>query len=180
MEEVAGEKRRLYKRGENRHFLIGIIYALIVIAAIIVLVVTLFPVLQVTGNSMEPTLKEGNIVIIRKTDHYETGDICAFYYDNKILLKRVIGVPGDTVDMDDHGNISVNGELLKEDYITEKNSGDYDIVFPCEVPEDCYFVMGDNRSVSIDSRSSLIGFVDKDKMAGKVLFKLWPAGPIAG
>lgn len=179
MEEVEGEKKRLDKRGEQRHFLAGIIGTLTVFAAAVVLCVTLFfPVLQVTGDSMEPGLREGNLILTRKTDHLKTGDICGFYYNNELLLKRVIGVPGDMVDIDAEGNVSVNGQVLNEPYVLQKALGKSDVSFPLLVPEDCYFVMGDNREVSIDSRSSIIGCVNLEQIEGKVILKLWPPGRV--
>lgn len=179
MEEVEGEKKRLDKRGEQRHFLAGIIGTLTVFAAAVVLCVTLFcPVLQVTGDSMEPGLREGNLILTRKTDHLKTGDICGFYYNNELLLKRVIGMPGDMVDIDAEGNVSVNGQILNEPYVLQKALGKSDVSFPLLVPEDCYFVMGDNREVSIDSRSSIIGCVNQEQIEGKVILKLWPPGRI--
>ena len=180
IEEVEGEKKRLDKRGEQRHFLAGIIGTLTVFAAAVVLCVTLFfPVLQVTGDSMEPALREGNLILTRKTDHLKTGDICGFYYNNELLLKRVIGVPGDMVDIDAEGNVSVNGQVLNEPYVLQKALGKSDVSFPLLVPEDCYFVMGDNREVSIDSRSSIIGCVNREQIEGKVILKLWPPGRVS-
>ena len=180
IEEVEGEKKRLDKRGEQRHFLAGIIGTLTVFAAAVVLCVTLFfPVLQVTGDSMEPGLREGNLILTRKTDHLKTGDICGFYYNNELLLKRVIGVPGDMVDIDAEGNVSVNGQVLNEPYVLQKALGKSDVSFPLLVPEDCYFVMGDNREVSIDSRSSIIGCVNREQIEGKVILKLWPPGRVS-
>lgn len=180
IEEVEGEKKRLDKRGEQRHFLAGIIGTLTVFAAAVVLCVTLFfPVLQVTGDSMEPVLREGNLILTRKTDHLKTGDICGFYYNNELLLKRVIGVPGDMVDIDAEGNVSVNGQVLNEPYVLQKALGKSDVSFPLLVPEDCYFVMGDNREVSIDSRSSIIGCVNREQIEGKAILKLWPPGRVS-
>lgn len=180
IEEVEGEKKRLDKRGEQRHFLAGIIGTLTVFAAAVVLCVTLFfPVLQVTGDSMEPVLREGNLILTRKTDHLKTGDICGFYYNNELLLKRVIGVPGDMVDIDAEGNVSVNGQILNEPYVLQKALGKSDVSFPLLVPEDCYFVMGDNREVSIDSRSSIIGCVNREQIEGKAILKLWPPGRVS-
>ena len=180
IEEVEGEKKRLDKRGEQRHFLAGIIGTLTVFAAAVVLCVTLFfPVLQVTGDSMEPGLREGNLILTRKTDHLKTGDICGFYYNNELLLKRVIGVPGDMVDIDAEGNVSVNGQVLNEPYVLQKALGKSDVSFPLLVPEDCYFVMGDNREVSIDSRSSIIGCVNREQIEGKAILKLWPPGRVS-
>ena len=109
----------------------------------------------------------------------KTGDICGFYYNNELLLKRVIGVPGDMVDIDAEGNVSVNGQILNEPYVLQKALGKSDVSFPLLVPEDCYFVMGDNREVSIDSRSSIIGCVNLEQIEGKVILKLWPPGRVS-
>ena len=180
MEEVAGEKKRLKKQREHRHFLKGTLCVLAVAAAVVVLTLTFaFPVLQVTGRSMEPALREGNVVLMRKSGTYETGDICSFYYNNKLLLKRVIGEPGDVIYIDDQGNVTVNGQMLEEAYVEKKSKGECDISFPYQVPENCYFVMGDNREISMDSRSSKIGCVSKDQIEGKLMLRLWPPGRIS-
>lgn len=112
---------------------------------------------------------------------YQRGDIIAFYYNNKILVKRVIGMPGEWVDMDENGNVTIDGEPLEEPYLTEKSLGECDIELPYQVPEGRYFVMGDHRSVSSDSRSSQVGCVSEEQIVGKLLFRLWPLdeiGPI--
>ena len=180
MEEVAGEKKRLKKKREHRRFLKGTLCVLAVAAAVVVLTLTLaFPVLRVSGGSMEPTLKEGDVVLTRKGGTYEAGDICSFYYNNELLLKRVIGEPGDVINIDEQGNVTVNGRVLEEEYIEEKSIGECDISFPYIVPENCYFVMGDNRETSLDSRSSRIGCVSRDQMEGKLILKLWPLGGIS-
>ena len=156
------------------------IYALIVVAAIAVLIATLvLPVVQITGTSMEPGLSEGDIVVLVKTKHMERGDLCAFYYSNKVLIKRVIGLPGDYIEMDSQGNVYVNGELLEESYLTEKAFGECDIEFPYQVPESQYFVMGDQRATSIDSRSTVIGCVPYDQMVGKLFLRVWPFSKLA-
>lgn len=167
-------KRERYKR-RFRKLLRSTIYALIVVAAVAALVATLvLPVLQIAGNSMEPGLKEGNIVVLIKTDKLKTGDLCAFYYSNKILIKRVIGTPGDYIDIQSDGTVLVNGEPLDEPYVSEKALGECDTEFPFQVPENQYFVMGDRRETSIDSRSSVIGCVPTDQMVGKIFCKIWP------
>ena len=156
------------------------IYALIVVAAIAVLIATLvLPVVQITGTSMEPGLSEGDIVVLVKTKHMERGDLCAFYYSNKVLIKRVIGLPGDYIEMDSQGTVYVNGELLEESYLTEKAFGECDIEFPYQVPESQYFVMGDQRATSIDSRSTVIGCVPYDQMVGKLFLRVWPFSKLA-
>ena len=159
------------------------IYSLITVAAMAVLVaVFIMPVLQIYGQSMTPTLSEGNIVLSLKGSKFETGDIVAFYYNNKILVKRVIAQSGEWVDIDNRGNVFVNGTQLDEPYITDKSIGDEcDIIFPYQVPESRVFVMGDHRSVSLDSRNTAIGCVAEEVIVGKIVFKVWPLndfGPI--
>jgi signal peptidase I len=151
------------------------VYLLIVAAAVAILVVTLWmPVLQIYGTSMTPTLVDGEIVVLNKGAKTETGDIIAFYYNNKILIKRVIANAGDWVDIDEDGNVSVNGQPLDEPYVTEKSLGVCDIEFPYQVPDERVFVLGDHRSVSVDSRSSQIGCVAQEQIVGKLVFRVWP------
>lgn len=148
---------------------------LIVVAALAVLIATIvMPVLQVNGSSMEPTLNDGNIVLVLKTDNFETGDICSFYWQNKLLLKRVIGVAGDVINITEDGTVFVNGKELNEPYVSEKSLGECDIDFPYQVPEGRIFVLGDHRSVSVDSRSSTIGCIQSNQIVGRVLFCVWP------
>lgn len=174
-DDVKAERKRLKYR---RRFIITLrttVYALTVIAAIAVLLATLFlPVLQVSGSSMEPTLSDDDIILLIKTDNLSTGDLIGFYYQNKLLLKRVIGVAGDVIDIDEEGNVTVNGELLDEPYVTNKSIGECDIDLPYQVPENRVFVMGDNRATSIDSRSSVIGCIEEDQIVGKVLIRIYP------
>ena len=167
-------KRELYKR-RFRRILRSSFHALIVVAAIAALIATLLlPVLQIAGTSMEPNLNDGDIVILAKTSRLQTGDLCAFYYSNKILIKRVIGVPGDYIWIDRDGTVYLNNEPLEEPYITEKALGECDMEFPYQVPENSYFMLGDQRSTSIDSRSSVIGCIPEDQLIGKILCKFWP------
>lgn len=151
------------------------VYALLVVAAVCVLASTLFfPVLQIYGGSMSPTLSEGETVVAVKGFDFHTGDVVAFYYNNKILIKRVIAASGDWVDIREDGTVLVNGTELDEPYLTEKAFGECDIELPYQVPEGKYFVMGDHRSISVDSRSTTVGCVAEEQVVGKLVFRLWP------
>ena len=174
-EQLDMERRRLrYKRRYNRT-LRSTVAILIVVAALAVLAATLWmPVLRVYGSSMAPTLHNGEILISVKTKDFSSGDIIAFYHGNKLLIKRYIAGPSDYVNVDEDGNVSVNGTRLDEPYLAEKAYGEADIEFPYQVPDQRYFVMGDNRSVSIDSRSSIVGCIAGDQIVGKVVFRVWP------
>lgn len=165
-----------YRKRYKRAF-ISTLSVLAVIAAVAVLVSTLFlPVIQVSGNSMEPTLSDGDVLVLLKSKHYERSQLCCISWQNKMLLKRIIGLPGDVVSIDTEGNVTVNGVLLDEPYVLDKTLGECDVTFPCQVPEGKVFVLGDHRSTSIDSRSSEIGCVDQDQIVGFVLFQVWPIG----
>lgn len=165
-----------YRKRYKRAF-ISTLSVLAVIAAVAVLVSTLFlPVIQVSGNSMEPTLSDGDVLVLLKSKRYERSQLCCISWQNKMLLKRIIGLPGDVVSIDIQGNVSVNGALLDEPYVSDKTLGECDVTFPCQVPEGKVFVLGDHRSTSIDSRSSEIGCVDQDQIVGFVLFQVWPLG----
>ncbi len=167
-------KRERYKQLYKK-MLKSTVYALVVVAAVAVLIATLIlPVVQITGTSMEPVLKEGEIVVLVKNVKLHRGDLCAFYYSNKVLIKRVIGLPGDYIEIDPEGTVYVNGEELEESYIAKKALGECDIEFPYQVPESNYFVMGDQRETSIDSRSTVIGCVSNDQMLGRIIFRIWP------
>lgn len=150
-------------------------YILLLVVAISTLVATfLFPVLQIYGKSMEPTLSEKDIVITLKSSSYKKGDIIAFYYNNHILVKRIIATSSEWITIDEEGNIFVNNKLINEPYIIKKSFGKSDIEFPYQVKEGTYFVLGDERTTSIDSRNSLIGTISNEEIIGKIIFKVWP------
>ena len=182
VQQLEAELKREKYRGRYWKMLRGTVAVLVVVAAAAVLISNLLlPILRIYGSSMTPTLVNGNIVAAVRNGTYQRGDIIAFYYNNKILVKRVIGMPGEWVDMDESGNVTIDGEPLEEPYLTEKALGECDIELPYQVPEGRYFVMGDHRSVSSDSRSSQVGCVSEEQIVGKLLFRLWPLdeiGPI--
>ncbi len=150
-------------------------FSLIVVAAAAVLIaVLLLPVLQISGSSMTESLQDGDIVVALNSSGYKTGDVIAFYYNNNILVKRVIASSGDWVDIDEKGNVYVNDEPLEEPYITEKSLGDCNITLPYQVPDERCFVMGDHRATSIDSRNTAVGCVSNDMVIGKILVRVWP------
>lgn len=174
VDEVKKEHDAITRKARFLKLLRSTFAVIIVVAAVAVLISMLFlPVIQVSGDSMEPTLSNGDIILLVKTKHYSTGELCCISWQNKLLLKRVIGLPGDTVNIDEDGNVFVNGELIDEPYAQNKCLGECDIEFPCTVPDNTFFVLGDRRDTSIDSRSSVIGCVDYDQMIGKMLFKVW-------
>ena len=175
LEQLTAElEREKYKR-QYKRVLRSTVYTLIVVAAVAVLVATIWmPVLQIYGASMTPTLNEGDIVVSVKGSDFELGDLVAFYLGNKILVKRCIAGPGQWVDIDADGNVYVDGELLDEPYLTEKALGDCDIELPYQVPDNRYFCMGDHRSTSVDSRSTTVGCVSDEQIVGKIVFRVWP------
>ena len=176
-EQIEQELRREQYRKDYRRVLKSTIGGLITVAAAAVLVaVLLLPVLRIFGKSMSPTLKEGDIVVSLKTGEFRTGDVVAFYYNNKILVKRVIASPGDWVDLDEDGTVYVNRERIDEPYLTEKAYGETNIELPFQVPESKIFVMGDNRAVSVDSRNTAVGCVAEEQVVGKIVFRVWPLG----
>ena len=149
--------------------------SLVVVVAAAVLIATLiFPVLQISGSSMEPTLNDEEIVVLIKTTNLKQGELCCFSYQNKLLIKRVIGLPGDSIDIDENGYVYVNGTVIDEPYVIDRALGECDIEFPYMVSENHYFVLGDHRSTSVDSRSSVIGLVSEDYIVGKIFYRVWP------
>ena len=175
IEQLEGELKREKHKKRYRRVLRSTIFTLVVVAAFAVLTAVLWmPVLQIYGSSMNPILNEGDIVVSMKGKQFETGDVMAFYWNNRILVKRVIAQPGDWVDMDEDGNVYVNSKKLDEPYLTRKAYGECDIKLPYQVPESKIFVMGDNRDVSIDSRSTTVGCVAEEQIVGRIIFRIWP------
>lgn len=173
--EIQRERKRIRREAYYRQALRGTVSVLVVVAAVAVLVATLFlPILQISGDSMSPTLEHDEIVVLLKTRDFDRGDLVGFYYQGKILLKRVIALPEDEVAIDAEGNVYVNGALLEEPYVTEKGLGDCDLEFPYHVPGTGYFVMGDRRSNSVDSRNSVVGAITQDDIIGRVFVRVWP------
>lgn len=175
LEQLKGELEREKYKGRYRRVLRSTVYTLIVVAAVAVLVATLWmPVLQIYGTSMSPTLQEGQIVVSLKVKDFEQGDLVAFYLGNKLLIKRCIAGPGQWVDIDEQGNIYVDKVLLKEPYLEEKALGDCDIELPYQVPEDRWFLVGDHRTTSLDSRNSAVGCIAEEQLVGKIVYRVWP------
>ena len=174
-EQLSEELKRIKYQKDYKKILWGTISSLIVVAAVAVLVSMLFlPVLRVTGTSMTPTMTNDELVICNKGSDFESGDIVAFYLNNKILLKRVIGISGDIIDIKEDGTVYVNGEILDEPYVDSKAFGTCDIELPYQVPENRVFVMGDHRSTSIDSRTTSVGCIADEYIIGKVILRVWP------
>lgn len=177
--EIQNERKRIRRKAYYRQALQSTISVLIVVAAIAVLIATLFlPILQISGDSMSPTLEHDDIVVLLKTKDFDRGDLIGFYYQGKILLKRVIALPEDIVVIDGEGNVYINEELLEEPYITDKGLSDCDLEFPYTVPGTGYFVMGDRRSNSVDSRNSIVGAIAQEDIIGKVSVRVWPLSKI--
>ena len=175
VQDLEAEIRRVSYQQRYQTVLKSTVYTLITVAAVAVLVATLWlPVLQIYGSSMTPTLQDGEIVFSVKTTKMEPGDIIAFYYNNKILIKRVIANPGDWVDIEQDGTVYVNDRELEEPYLTEKSFGDADIELPYQVPDNKIFVMGDHRSTSADSRHTAVGCVSEEQVVGKIILRVWP------
>ena len=174
-DQVRRELKRIHRKSNMAKVMRSTIGFILVAAAIAVLVASLWmPVLQTYGGSMSPTLEDKEIVVSIKTTDLKCGDVIAFYYNNKILIKRVIAGPTDWVEVTEDGSVYVNGQLMDEPYIHDKALGTCDITFPYQVPDSRYFVMGDHRSVSIDSRSSSIGCIAEEHIVGKLVYCVWP------
>ena len=175
VELLKKELDRVNYKTKYRSVLKSTIFMLVVVAAIAVLVATTWlPVLQIYGSSMTPTLNEGEVVVSVKGSSFKQGDLIAFYYGNKILVKRCIATPGQWVDIDEDGNVYIDGKRLNEPYVKEKAFGDCDIKLPYQVPEDRYFCMGDHRETSVDSRNSSVGCISEEQIIGRIFFRIWP------
>ena len=174
-EQVEAELNRVKYRRRYHRVLRSTVYILVTVAAAAILAATLWlPVLQIYGNSMTPTLKAGEILYTVKSSDLKVGDIVAFYYNNKILVKRMICSAGDWIDIDEDGTVYVNDKELEEPYLVEKALGDCNIELPYQVPDGKIFVMGDRRSTSVDSRNTAVGCVAREQIVGKIIFRIWP------
>ena len=180
MSQLRAELKRENYRHRYGRVLRSTVYSLIVVAAVAVLVAVLWlPVLRIYGSSMTPTISEGEIVVALKGSGFERGDLIAMYYSNKLLVKRVIAGPGEWVDIDADGNVYVNNEPQDEPYLTDKALGECDIELPFQVPDGRYFVMGDHRATSADSRAASIGAIPEEDIMGRIVFRVWPM-PVFG
>lgn len=179
LEQLQSELKRENYRIKYSEVLRSTVFTLVIVASMAVLAATLWlPVLQIYGGSMNPTLTDGDIVVSVKGGEYERGDIVAFYYNNKILIKRVIALPGERVNMDSLGYVYINDEKLDEPYVSDLSVGECDIIMPYEVPDARLFVMGDHRNVSIDSRTEAVGCVSEEQVVGKLVMRIWPLSKI--
>lgn len=173
--DVEQELKREQYKTRYRKTLKSTVFTLITVAAVAVLVATIWmPVLQIYGSSMAPTLAEGDIVVSVKGTDFEAGDLVCFYVGNKLLVKRYIAGPGQWVDIDENGNVYVDGTLLDEPYIAEKALGDTNITLPYQVPDNRIFVLGDHRVTSVDSRNTAVGCVSDEQVVGRIIFRVWP------
>lgn len=174
-DQIEAEMNKLNYRSRFTHTFARTISVLIVVAAVAVLLSTLlFPVVQVSGDSMEPAFSNGDILVLIKTKNISRGDLCCASWQNKTLLKRVIGMPGEEISIEQNGDVYLEGKLLDEPYIQKKNMGKCEIEFPYDIPDNKYFFLGDQRENSADSRNSAVGCISEDQIIGKVLFRVWP------
>ena len=175
MDQIQSERKRYRWQRAYLKALRGTVSVLTYMAAVAALIATLvLPVMQIEGTSMEPTLTHGDIVLLNKTTAFARGDICGFAWNNKILIKRVIGIPGDWIEIDTDGTVYRNGEKLDEPYAQQIAFGECDLEFPFQVPQEQYFVLGDMRESSIDSRNTLVGCVEYEQIIGRIFLRIWP------
>lgn len=174
IEQLEAELEREQRRVGNLSILIGTLCMLPVIAAIVIIVVNYLPIMQIHGTSMQPTLSAGDLVVCIKGENYEVGDVVALEYDDKILIKRIVAGGKDWVDIDEEGNLLVNGEVQEEPYVSNRVKGECSSMLPCQVPKNEWYILGDNREFSGDSRLSEIGTVTDEQIIGKVAFRMWP------
>lgn len=175
LEQIETELDRRKRKRKYVTALMGTVWTLVIVAAVAVICANFFlSVMRIQGTSMTPNLEDGEITVALRTTRFDRGDIIAFYFNNKVLLKRVVGMPGDWINIDEDGNVFINDVLLDEPYVTDKALGDHDITFPYQVPESRFFVLGDHREISLDSRSNIIGTIAEEQIIGKVFFRVWP------
>lgn len=175
VDQLKSELKRVRYKQRYHSVVLSTIYILLAVAAVAVLIATLLlPVLRIYGSSMTPSLAEGDVVVSVKNMNFNRGDVISFYYNNKILVKRVIAFEGEWVNIDEDGNVYVNGTMLDEPYVEEKAFGECDIELPYQVPDGRVFVIGDHRSTSVDSRSSTVGCVFEEQIVGRIVFRVWP------
>lgn len=182
LEQLEKELRRSVKRSRFATVLQIVLYSVVSLVAAAILAVSLWlPILQVQGTAMAPNYLEDELLLCIKSDDYLPGDVVAFYHNDRIVIRRVIATAGCWVHIDEAGNVNVDGMALEEPYLTEKSLGQCNRELPCQVPDVAYFVMGDNRAESIDSRSSALGCISQEQIIGKVIFRIWPfqqIGPV--
>lgn len=182
-DQLTHERRRQEHSDRIKRATYEVLGGVAIAAAVAVLVSTLaFPLFRIYGDSMEPTLESGDVVLAHRAGSINRGDLVAFWLNNRILVKRVMGVPGDWVDIDSDGTVSVNGQKVDEPYLHDGALafGTVNITLPYQVPDGRYFVMGDNRAVSLDSRVTEVGCVPRDQIAGRLDFRIWPFSTIGG
>ena len=179
LEEIQQEMTRVKSQGRYHQALRSTVSTIVVVAALAVLVAALLlPVLRVIGTSMQPAFQPGDIIVAYKTDSFQPGDLCCFYYNNKLIVKRVIAMGGDKVEISEDGRVTVNDFLMEEPYVSEYDFGQCDLDFPFAVPDGTLFVMGDNRPVAVDSRSINFGCINTEDMVGKIFLRVWPVNAI--
>ena len=175
VELMEAELGRMRQQGRRRSSARSTMYTLLIVAAFaVILTILILPVLTIQGVSMEETLFDGDVVVALNNHRYKTGDVIGFYYNNEVLIKRVIATETDWVDIDQDGTVYVNNVRLEEPYLTEKAFGECNINLPYQVPEGCCFVLGDHRATSIDSRNRSVGCIPNDKVVGRLLLRIWP------